>query len=187
MFDAKIVDNFITEESSDYLVHFAKHADLWVDGGSDFWSNRITNYYDVQKMDWNASLIMIDANQRCGEEIKKQYGINEPIYSDTLQIVRWFPGMEQPPHVDDMSDTDVTGFEHRAFGSIIYLNDDYVGGHTYYPNDNFEVIPQKGRLAIHRGDKDHLHGVTKIEDNIRYTLVSFWTFDKDKSHDWPIP
>jgi hypothetical protein len=93
------------------------------------------------KYNANAANIMINAKDSCSEKIKNFYNIKDPIYADLIQIVRWFPGMEQPPHADDMTNTDVKGFEERAFGSIIYLNDNYSGGHTFYPNFNFEIIP----------------------------------------------
>ena len=187
MFNPKVVDNFLDEKDSQYLVDFLSTSDLWVSGGSEFWDNRVINYHDVLRSDREAAVIMLDANIRCKQTIKNLYDLEKDVYSDTLQLVRWFPGMEQPPHADDMTNTDVHGFEHRVFGSIVYLNDNYSGGHTYYPKHNFDITPKSGSLAIHPGDPEHLHGVTKIEESIRYTMASFWTFEKDRSHDWPIP
>lgn len=187
MFNAKTFEKFIDIEECKYLVEFAKNSNLWESGGGNgFWDNRVINYYAVLLVDPKAAKILMDSNNRCREIINKNYSLSENVYSDTLQIVRWFPGMEQPPHADDMSNTDVQGFDHRVFGSIIYLNDDYSGGKTYYPNFNFEIIPEPGKLAIHPGDPEHLHGVTKINDNIRYTISSFWTFKKEFSHEWLI-
>jgi len=186
MFSAKVIENFISSKDCMYLVNLANSSDLWEGGGSEFWDNRVINYSSLARHDKNAAVIMLDANIRCGQKIKELFDVEE-IYSDTLQIIRWFPGMEQHPHADDMSNTDIVGFDHRAFGSIVYLNNNYSGGHTYYPNFNFEVIPKTGALAIHPGDAEHLHGVTKIQDGIRYTIASFWTQRKEKSHAWPIP
>jgi hypothetical protein len=187
VFNAKVAKNFISKEDCQYLVNLAKYWSSWEGGGSEFWDNRVANYQSVFSFDKKAARIMLDANRNCAELIKKEYGLQFPVYSDTLQVIRWFPGMEQSPHADDMSNTDVQGFSHRAFGSIIYLNDDYKGGHTFYPNFDIEIVPEAGSLAVHPGDPEHLHGVTKIEDSIRYTIASFWTFDKEKSHGWPVP
>ncbi len=187
MFNAKVAKNFISKDDCKYLVNIATSYDLWEGGGSSFWEGRVVNYQSILKFDKKAGKIMLDANNACGKLIKENYNLSLPVYSDTLQVIRWFPGMEQPPHADDMSNTEHHGFEHRAFGSIIYLNDDYSGGHTFYPNFDIEVIPETGSLAIHPGDPEHLHGVTKIEDSMRYTIASFWTFDKEKSHEWPVP
>jgi len=185
MFKANIIQDFISKEYCEYLINTAIASDLWESGGSTFWDNRVINYHKIGEYDKKSASIMLDANVRCGERIKNLFSVEE-IYSDTLQIIRWFPGMEQPPHADDMSNTDMIGFEHRSFGSIIYLNDNYTGGHTYYPNFDFEIIPKSGALAIHPGDPEHLHGVTKIENGMRYTIASFWTQEKEKSHGWPV-
>jgi len=183
MFNAITKDNFISAENCKYLIETAIKSDLWESGGTEFWSNRVINYELMYSYDIEAARIMLDANIRCSNVIKNNYHVPE-IYSDTLQIVRWFPGMEQPPHADDMTNTDILGFEHRAFGSIIYLNDDYEGGNTYYPNYDIRITPKSGTLAIHPGDPEHLHGVTKIEGGMRYTIASFWTPFKNRGHEW---
>jgi hypothetical protein len=183
MFNAIVKDDLLSKEDCQYLVDTVIALDLWESAGHKFWDNRITNYYSILQHDKRAAEIMLDANIKCGNIIRNNYAIPE-VYSDTLQVVRWFPGMEQPPHADDMTNTDVTGLEHRAFGSIVYLNDNYNGGNTYYPNFDISITPKAGTLAIHPGDPEHLHGVTKIEDGMRYTIASFWTLNKYKGHDW---
>lgn len=187
MFNAKVMKNFVSNEDCLYLVDLVKSWSAWENGGTEFWADRVLNYQSVLYFDKKAAKIMLDANNNCGNFIKEKYDLEFPVYSDTLQLIRWFPGMDQGPHADDMTNSDFKGFEHRAFGSIIYLNDDYRGGRTFYPNFNVEVVPESGSLAVHPGDPEHLHGVTKIEDSVRYTIASFWTFDKEKSHEWPIP
>ncbi len=186
MFNPKIIKSFISKEDCEYLVESVKDSLLWESGGSEFWDNRVINYNKMLQFNRDAAIIMLDANIRCGQKIKEEYNLDLPVYSDTLQIVRWFPDMEQPPHADDMSNTDIQGFAHRAYGSIIYLNDNYEGGHTYYPTQNFDIKPECGSLAIHPGDPDHLHGVTKIKGAMRYTIASFWTHSKEMGVDWSI-
>ena len=187
MFNAKVIENFISQDDAELIINAAIESNLWQNGGSEFWDNRVINYNDMLKFNNNIAKIILDANIKCGQKIKEEFNLQHPVYSDTLQIVRWFPGMEQPPHADDMSNTDIPGFAHRIFGSIIYLNDNYNGGHTYYPNYNFDISPKTGTLAIHPGDPEHLHGVTKIENGMRYTISSFWTHEKGKAYVWPIP
>ncbi len=186
MFNAKVVEDFISNNDCRYLVNLATSSDLWQKIENEFWNNRTIDYYKILENDRHAASIMFNSNIRCAQKIKELYNIEE-IYSDSLHLIRWFPGMEQPPHADDMTNTDVTGLEHRAYGSIIYLNNDYSGGHTYYPNFDIEITPKPGALAIHPGDVEHLHGVTKIKESMRYTIASFWTTDKEKSREWPIP
>lgn len=186
MFNAKVIQNFLSKEDCRYLINIIENYSSWESGGNEFWHNRVINYNRMLQFDRDAAIIMLDANIRCGQKIKEEYNLDLPVYSDTLQIVRWFPDMEQPPHADDMSNTDIQGFAHRAYGSIIYLNDSYEGGHTYYPTQNFDIKPECGSLAIHPGDPEHLHGVTKIKGGMRYTIASFWTHSKELSVDWSI-
>lgn len=187
MFNAKIVDNIISKEDCEYLIQCAISSDLWDHGGHEFWDNRVIDYNSMLSFDKKAATIMYDSNIACRQIIKDFYRLDNDIYSDTLQVIRWFPGMEQPPHADDMSNTEVHGFSHREFGSIVYLNDEYSGGQTYYPNFDFYVTPKAGSIAIHPGDQEHLHGVTKIEGGIRYTIASFLTSRKDMAHEWKLP
>jgi len=178
MFNAKTIDNFISKEESNKIIEFVKGIEPWESCPVEFWDNRglhARNIYNNQSKE--IGQLLYDIRIKIGEELKRLYNLEE-IYPDLLQVIRWFPGIEQTPHFDDMTD------KHREFGSIVYLNDDYSGGHTYYPNYNFDIKPEVGKLAIHPGDKDHLHGVSKIEDSIRYTIVSFWTQDKNHFDGW---
>jgi prolyl 4-hydroxylase len=186
MNNAKTIENFLSKEECEYLINVSIESNLWESGGNAFWDNRIINYYKMINYNEKAASIMLDANVRCSQEIKKQYNLDKDVYPDTLQVVRWFPGMEQHPHADDMSNTDIAGFDHRMFGTVLYLNNNYSGGHTFYPNFDFEIVPKQGTLAMHPGDPEHLHGVTKIESGIRYTIASFWTYEKGKSYVWPV-
>ena len=187
MFKAQTVDNFLSKKDCKYLINTLKEVNTWEIGGSSFWDNRSLsgeNIYD--NIDKKAGSILYDLVPKIEKTIKDLYN-EKCIYPELIQVIRWFPGMEQHPHCDDM--TNSKGYEaygHRHYGSILYLNNDYSGGHTFYPNHNIEIIPQIGTLAIHPGDLNHLHGVTKIKNNIRYTIASFWTRDKKYHNEWNI-
>lgn len=184
------IDNVLTKEECNYLISVAEKTKQWEKAGSDFWDDRCLNVPLISKNgDVEAARLLLNIKDRIAEAITSLYKLDKKIYPDLLQIVRWFPGLEQSPHCDDMTDTDTEGlewFKHRNFASVIYLNDDYVGGHTYYPQYNFEIIPKAGSMAIHPGTSDYMHGVTKIENKIRYTIASFWTFEKEYEYVWPI-
>jgi prolyl 4-hydroxylase len=188
MFNPKLIKNFLTKEECSYLIDLVKNIDPWETGGSEFWSNRSLNAINIyNNIDKEAGELLYKIRNNVAEAIKQEYGIKYNVYPDLFQIVRWFPGQEQHPHADDMKNTDGNDwFHHRQFGAIIYLNDEYEGGHTYYPKHNFSITPEAGALAIHLGDEEHLHGVTKIENSIRYTIASFWTLDKEYYDGWTL-
>lgn len=187
MFNAKTVDSIVSKEECDYLIKVVKDVEPWQTGGSEFWTNRTLNAeYIYKNIDKDAGILLYSIKERTKNSILKLYDEKE-IYSDLFQIVRWFPETEQPPHADDMTDSEGNDwFHHRHYGAILYLNDDYEGGHTFYPQHNFEVIPKSGTLAIHPGDPDHLHGVTKIKKIKRYTIASFWTKEKEYADGWEL-
>lgn len=58
--------------------------------------------------------------------------------------------------------------------SVVYLNDDFVGGETFYcPNgDNqINIIPDKGKMIIFEGHNVY-HGVNEVLSNCRYALTT---------------
>ena len=187
MFNAKEVTNFLSEEDCKVLVNAAETITCWDKNDHAFWSDRVVSPVVLASNGYTEEAnIIMDSVRRSKEHIQTSYNLDAEIYPDTVTLVRWFPGMEQPPHADDMVDAMVDGFAHRKFGSIIYLNDNYEGGHTYYPNYNYDIKPQAGKLAIHPGDSEHLHGVSKIEGSNRYTVAAFWTFERGRALEWSI-
>ncbi len=43
------------------------------------------------------------------------------------------------------------------------------------PQHEFEIRPEPGMLIAFKGDENHLHGVKKVTEGIRYTWSVFWT------------
>jgi hypothetical protein len=190
MFNAVTLDNFISKKDADALIRFAESVETWDQDGMDsFWNNRSLNAINIyEKHDKDIGMYLYELRNRIGIAMASAYG-ESAVYPDLFQIVRWFPGQEQTPHSDDMTEhdnPDLEWFAHRHYGSVLYLNDNYEGGHTYYPQHNFEVVPKAGTLAMHPGTPDHMHGVTTIEGSVRYTIASFWSRDKEYFDGWTI-
>jgi hypothetical protein len=183
MFNVKVQESFLNVEDAIKLVDVLSTTDGWERTSNEFWDNRVINTPKLNELFGpEIDSLVFDITMRIKDFIVKEYDIKEDLFPDLVSLCRWFPGMEQPPHADDMTNTDVKGLEHRDFGAIIYLNDNYQGGKTYYPDYGIEITPKVGALAVHPGTPDHLHGVTKIEGNVRYTIASFWTYDINKSY-----
>jgi hypothetical protein len=185
-FKAKTIPSFISQEDCKYLVDLVKDTDIWHPVPNSTWDKRSIHVNATfEHLGERAYDIVKDATLRAKEYIEKEYGVL-PVFPDIATINRWFPGMSQDPHADDMKNANVPGFEHRAFGSIIYLNTEYEGGHTFYPEHNFEIIPEVGKIAIHPGDANHLHGVTEVKNGMRYTISSFWTYEEHRGVNWSL-
>ena len=53
---AKVIENFMSEEDCKYLITTVISSDLWESGGSEFWDNRVINYYSMLKFDRDADV-----------------------------------------------------------------------------------------------------------------------------------
>ena len=77
------------------------------------------------------------------------------------EIVEWPEKSFQSAHIDN-TDPSI------SFTSITYLNNTYSGGNTFFVND-IEVLPKVGRTIYFDG-MFYKHGVTQVENGVRYTL-----------------
>jgi hypothetical protein len=168
-----LVEGLFKEESPS-LYRIAKNFSGWEKRGHHFWDGRVAGIFKAFP-DWLGTYI----TEKIRLEVLSRFPDIFPegkAYFDTLDLVRWPVGSSQPPHQDDIP------HKSRLIGSVIYINDDYLGGETYYPNLSFKVTPVAGNLALHLGDELHLHGVTEVSGKDRFTISSFWGNDPSKAH-----
>jgi len=82
---------------------------------------------------------------------------------ETFQLVVWPEGSEQPVHIDKRRPL-------TTHAAIAYLNDDFEGGQTYFPDIEEQMQPERGTLIAFPG-RALPHGVRRIDRGIRYTLA----------------
>lgn len=179
IFQGNVITDFITEEERSVFINFIDTLteDDWFDvQPSEIWSHRVFNTNKIMQKDPELVKLMIDIRNRASLIIKELYSLKKELYSNGLSIVRWEKGSFQPPHADQPG-----GYDFREFGSVLYLNDDYKGGSIYFPQYGIDIKPVAGTYAFFPGDLNHMHGVSEIKDNTRYTFPIFWTYDKEHS------
>jgi hypothetical protein len=176
-----IYENFLTAPECDVIVSYTeKHLELFDNKQQpdSFWDKRVINVKDFQ--DHNIRDLIVHINKNVGSIIKQL--TNREVYPDTLQVVRWIRGYELKPHADkENPDGNPHPFPWRDFATLVYLNDNYVGGEIWWPNKNKEIKPKKGSLVIFPGTLEFLHGVRETTEGSRYTLPSFFTLDASRS------
>ena len=84
---------------------------------------------------------------------------------DWMEIVKWPVDSYQNLHVDKAK-------KDTILAAIIYLNDDYEGGQTYFA-DNTVIQPKQGRVLFFDG-KYYRHGVTLIKNSNRFTIAAWF-------------
>ena len=93
------------------------------------------------------------------------FNLNQSII-DWFQIVKWpasHPGKQL--HFDQTSSDTI-------LSSILYLNSDFEGGHTYF-EDGTSFAPLTGRAIFFDGQY-FVHGVSKIKNKDRYTVATWF-------------
>ena len=70
------------------------------------------------------------------------------------------------PHYDSSAKDGI----YDLFAALLYLNDDFTGGHTGF--EDFDITPIAGKLVIF-SNSQHKHHVTRVVGADRYAL-SFW-------------
>ena len=94
---------------------------------------------------------------------------------------KWEPGAYARIHSDN---TDAEGnsgaFTRSRYAGFLYLNDDFQGGLLKFPNQDIEIKPEVGMLAVFDGGFNNMHEVSLIESGVRYTIGSFWD-DREES------
>ena len=125
----------------------------------------------------------------CISEIYKATG--KVFHTEMASLCRWHNGGVQNPHLDTYSNQEEKIGEgsaenpSREWTVIVYLNDDYTGGETYFPPSDYypfgyQVEKEVGDGLLFQGIY-HGHGVFKVRRSTRHTLALWFTEDLSKA------
>lgn len=171
-------ENVLSKDECEYLLWLAETHLHWPMGVDKFWEERniglLTDIPRHRFASVETAKLVLSIHQKIKEFVTKSF--DTECYADQIGIVRWPPGSYQMPHIDNAS-----GYS-RICGSVLYLNDDYEGGHTYYPYYGRAHQPKAGTLFAHDSGMSHLHGVTQVSGKTRYTISSTWSVQPEHSN-----
>ncbi len=125
---------------------------------------------------------VLEALERC---ISRLCGL-PPLNGEFLQILRYRRGEQFKPHVDYFNESGAGAYRSLADGGqrvqtvLLYLNDGYGGGRTYFPKLQLEIESTRGdMLHFHnvgpdgRGHRDTLHAGLPVTAGEKW-LLSQW-------------
>ena len=88
---------------------------------------------------------------------------------------KWEPGAYARVHSDNTDEKGNSGaFTRSRYAGFLYLNNNFEGGLLRFPDQDIEIQPQTGMLAVFDGGFNNMHEVTMITSGVRYTIGSFW-------------
>ena len=131
-------NNFFSDDECDFLISYYKDRE----SSSHYYECNQTHTLTILSSDENN---IDDALRPFYDKIQniitKIEGPN--LYINVSEIVKWLSGSSvMKPHLDRKED---------LFGVIIYLNDDFLGGKTYFKN-GIMISPKKGSILLFTGN-----------------------------------
>lgn len=172
------IPNFVTEEEAQSIIkYFESLGSNW--GPIAFFGSKGMN---VSKND--PDLINFGLDPTFFQQLLDMYQQHmEHIFERKLRpnniahAQKWLKGGFASPHADNSTkDGEPNAFEINKYVSLLYLNDDYEGGHLYFPDHDISFKPKALSLIVFPGGIENVHGVAEVESGERYTYVSFWDF-----------
>ena len=154
-------------DECEYLISYVNRVGTlgeWSHSEEPYWQNRFIELKDIE--DDRALAIMKETY----EKIRSCLPIG--CEADSFNLVVWREHTGADLHIDEV------GFEWRKYSSIIYLNDNFNGGRTEFPNQSVSVEPRAGMGIVFEANHEYPHLVTAVESGMRYTVASFWTEDE---------
>lgn len=147
---AQINDNFLTDKECDELISFFENnKNLQV-------THRDTIYLRI--MQFNQFKKLFDKINSFSLKI------NNAVI-DWIEITKWSVNSFQPLHYD-------TGSDKTILSSVCYLNDNFLGGQTFF-EDGTVFKPKKNRILFFNG-MYYKHGVVSVQNGTRYTLATWY-------------
>lgn len=187
--DIIVYENFLTPEQSANLI---KVLDKQAENGGIQWTpiSFYESYSSILPKDGDPELeefglpstFLSDVKAKMIEAVASIKGLDpKTIVEIGYHTQKWEPGAYARKHSDNTDEHGNTGpFERSRYAAFIYLNDNFEGGLLKFPDQNIEIDPKVGTLAVFDGGHKNMHEVTLITKGVRYTIGSFWD-DRDES------
>jgi hypothetical protein len=183
-------EDFMTEHELTTLNEFIRNNKEWditqthyndegvVIYDSSYWDDRVATFPTIERQNPEIPKIIMEMVERLKKEVDAFFSVDA--HPTSPAMVRWLPGQLQMPHADkELHEGENRGkpndFPYYDIAGLFYINDDYEGGELYFPNQDIKFKPKAGAAYFFPGDMNYIHGVSKIESGIRYTVPFFWT------------
>ena len=177
----KEVENFITTEESNYLIRMIDrfaHKSMVVGSGEKM------NILSNQRTSSTSNLIADDPTvQTLHNKIARYLGLNIK-KGESLQGQRYEKGQFFNSHVDYFKghtyDMNCLASGNRTYTFMLYLNDNFEGGHTKFKHLNKEIIPKACKGVVwnnlqHGYTNEYMeHSGEEVTSGKKYIITSWW-------------
>lgn len=174
-------DNFLTQEELGFCLSMypvISNNEIIPGRLPEYWKGRYCDISDILEVTKDKDIYrkLFKIIKKVKLELENSFPEAKGFQADSFQFANWEPETFQTVHSDNINvDGTPSLTPWRMFSCVIYLNDDFEGGKTFFPNFNYEIDPVAGRIAMFSCDLEHRHGVSEISVSNRKTLISFWS------------
>jgi prolyl 4-hydroxylase len=178
-----LFENFLSQQECDHLVELSQpHMQRAVVSGGENGVESTGRTGDVHWIAHGHDPITTGISQRMVELVGLPL-----VNAESIQVISYGAGQEYRPHFDAWMPDSESGARCLARGGqrlvtcLVYLNEAAVGGGTFFPKMDVEVIPKQGRLVLfhncyektnHRHPAS-LHGGMAPESGVKWAC-NFW-------------
>jgi len=161
-----MVEHFVDEKDCHTLIKYWKdHSHLCTDD-VDQHKHRNLHWSDIKSRAIK-KIITYYMEKNCFF-VSHFFHTRVKLYS-AARLVGWKTGEEMDFHID----RDVEQNRTMDYSSLIYLNDEYVGGSIEFPNTE-RYTPRAGCNILFHAGAQNAHKVNKITKGKRYTIPSWY-------------
>lgn len=159
------IENFLSPFECTKIVNWFKDQPKTKFDDNPYWSNRTINYSRINDTEIKK---LIESN-RIDRTLMIRMLFDTDYYPDYTDLVYWNDGLNMDSHCDNLNH-----FYYRKVSTVLYLNDSYKGGETFFTNQNVQIVPKIGKLVAYPSSGDYSHGVNRVEGD-RYTFPMWFT------------
>jgi hypothetical protein len=108
------------------------------------------------------------------EETIKEYKYNENFLDyfvsqdEGFQVLKYEKGQFYKTHLDSSKENG------RVLSVLLYLNEDYEGGETYFPRQDMKIKGEQGDVLLFPSNYCYPHSAEEILNGIKYSVVTWF-------------
>lgn len=182
-----VINNFISDED---LITINEYLNKYKDD-DEFMGGKDLREQQVKEEATEVYELLVKYEQKIYDEAYNHFTVKNGIPIKRVAInethfVKWVPGMDSKLHADceKPDGTPALGANFFAYNVsvLMYPNDSYVGGEIAFPDYDVVIKPKPGDMVMFPGNSSYRHTVQLLEEGIRYTMPSWYTFDVDTEY-----
>lgn len=182
LLETHIIDHFLSAEECQQLISLGKQ---YPKKTTAIQENMVRTWKRVSDIvadpDTELQNRLQEVHQKVGREIADRYNSPHCVPRDVGYFYEYGMGDYYKPHVDSQTVTvqqeiaiAVRKSSSSDISSVLYLNDNFVGGELDFLFANKSVKPKAGRLILFYGGWQNIHAVRPIQVGKRYCIVNWY-------------